>query len=430
MEVTKKKEQEAQGQEGKKPGIDPAIIEELMKGYQKPEDLTGPGGIMEQLTKRLYERVLGAEMTHYLGYEKGQAPKLEADEKRENHRNGKSKKTLVSEDGKLEIEVPRDRTGDFEPEFIRKGQRRFGGFDSKIIAMYAQGMTVREIKAFLEGQYKVEISADLISTVTNSVMDDVIEWQNRPLEKMYPVVFFDALRVKIRDEGTVKNKAVYLALGIQRDGTKDVLGLWIQQTEGAKFWLGVMNELRHRGVEDILIAVIDGLKGFPEAITAVFAETQIQTCIVHLIRNSLSFCNWKDRRAVARELKEIYNAQTAELAAKKLEDFANGQWGKKLPAIVQSWRRVWPQVIPFFAYPVEIRKIIYTTNAIESLHMQLRKVLKTRGHFPSDEAATKLIYLALRNITKKWTSPPADWKVAAIQFAIQYGERFLAAELG
>jgi putative transposase len=430
MEVTKKKEVEAQSQEGKKAQIDSAIIEELMKGYQKPEDLTGPGGIMEQLTKRLYERVLGAEMTHYLGYEKGQAAKLGAEEKRENHRNGTSKKTLISEDGKLEIEVPRDRAGEFEPQFIRKGQRRFGGFDTKIIAMYAQGMTVREIKAFLEEQYKVEISADLISTVTNSVMDDALEWQNRPLEKMYPVVFFDALRVKIRDEGTVKNKAVYLALGIQRDGTKEVLGLWIQQTEGAKFWLAVMNELRHRGVEDILIAVIDGLKGFPEAITAVFPHTQIQTCIVHLIRNSLSFCNWKERRAVARELKEIYNAQTAEMAAKKLEDFANGQWGKKLPAIVQSWRRVWEQVIPFFAYPVEIRKIIYTTNAIESLHMQLRKVLKTRGHFPSDEAATKLIYLALRNITKKWTNPPADWKVAAVQFAIQYGERFLAAELG
>jgi putative transposase len=428
MEVTKKKEREEQGQEGNKPGIDPAIIEELMKGYQRPEDLTGPGGIMEQLTKRLYERVLGAEMTHYLGYEKGQAPKVEADEKRENHRNGTSKKRIVSDDGKLEIEVPRDRTGEFEPQFIRKGQRRFGGFDSKIIAMYAQGMTVREIKAFLEEQYKVEVSADLISTVTASVMDDVLEWQNRPLERMYPVVFFDALRVKIRDEGTVKNKAVYLALGIQRDGTKDVLGLWIQQTEGAKFWLAVMNELKHRGVEDILIAVIDGLKGFPEAITAVFPETQIQTCIVHLIRNSLSFCNWKERRPVALELKRIYKAETAELAAKRLEEFAQSPWGKKLSPIVQSWRRVWEQVIPFFAYPAEIRKIIYTTNAIESLHMQLRKVLKTRGHFPSDEAATKLIYLAIRNITKKWKNPPITWKLAATQFAIQFGERFFAAD--
>jgi putative transposase len=424
MEVTKKEQKEAK--ETEKAEIDPAIIEELMKGYQRPEDLTGPGGIMEQLTKRLYERVLGAEMTHYLGYEKGQAPKLEEGQARENHRNGTSKKTLVSEDGNLQIEVPRDRSGKFEPQFIRKGQRRFGGFDSKIIAMYAQGMTVREIKAFLEEQYKVEVSADLISTVTDSVMEDALEWQNRPLEPMYPVVFFDALRVKIRDEGSVKNKAVYLALGIQRDGTKDVLGLWIQQTEGAKFWLAVMNELKNRGVQDILIAVIDGLKGFPEAITAVFADTEIQTCIVHLMRNSLSYCNWKQRQPVARELKRIYEAETAELAAKRLEEFAEGPWGNKLPAIVQSWRRVWDQVIPFFAYPKEIRKIIYTTNAIESLHMQLRKVLKSRGHFPSDEAATKLIYLVLRNITKKWKKPPVTWKLAASQFAIKFGERFSA----
>src|SRR6516162_830353 len=337
MEVTKNKEQAGQSPEGKRPEIDPAIVEQLMKDYQRPEDLTGPGGIMEQLTKRLYERVLGAEMTHYLGYEKGQAPKVQAEEKRENHRNGTSKKRIVSEDGKLELEVPRDRTGEFEPHFIRKGQRRFGGFDSKIIAMYAQGMSVREIKRFLEEQYKVEVSADLISTVTDAVMEDVLEWQNRPLESMYPVVFFDALRVKIRDEGSVKNKAVYLALAIQRDGTKEVLGLWIQQSEGAKFWLAVMNELKNRGLQDILIAVIDGLKGFPEAITAVFPDTEIQTCIVHLIRNSLSFCNWKQHQPVARELKQIYAAETAELAAKRLEDFADeGPWGKKLPAIVQS----------------------------------------------------------------------------------------------
>lgn len=428
MEVTKSKEANQGPKETKKPGIDPAIIEELLKDYQRPEDLTGPGGIMEQLTKRLYERVLGAEMTHYLGYEKGQAPKLEGDQERENHRNGRSKKTLLSEEGKLEIEVPRDRAGEFEPQFIRKGQRRFGGFDSKIIAMYARGMTVREIKAFLEDQYKVEVSTDLISTVSDSVSEDVLEWQNRPLEKMYPVVFFDALRVKIRDEGTVKNKAVYLALAFQRDGTKDVLGLWIQQSEGAKFWLAVMNELKHRGVEDILIAVIDGLKGFPEAITAVFAQTQVQTCIVHLIRNSLSFCNWKERQPVARELKRIYNAESAEVAAQRLEEFAESALGKKLPAIAQSWRRVWEQVIPFFAYPAPIRKIIYTTNAIESLHMQLRKVLKNRGHFPSDEAASKLIYLALRNITKKWKNPPITWKQAATQFAIQFGERFIAGE--
>ena len=429
MEVTKSKEPTQGAGEEQKPKLDSAIIDELMKGYQRPEDMTGPGGILEELTKRVYERILGAEMTHYLGYEKGQAPQREEDKKQKNHRNGTSKKTLLSEDGKLEIEVPRDRTGEFDPQFIRKGQRRFGGFDQKIIAMYAQGMTVREIQRFLQEQYKVEVSADLISTVTDSILEDVVEWPNRPLESMYPVVFFDALRVKIRDEGCVKNKAVYLALGIQRDGTKDVLGLWIQQTEGAKFWLAVMNELKNRGVQDILIAVIDGLKGFPEAITAVFPETEIQTCIVHLIRNSLSFCNWKQRQPVARELKQIYEAETVELAAKRLEDFAEGAWGKKLPAIVQSWRRVWEQVIPFFAYPKEIRKIIYTTNAIESLHMQLRKVLKIRGHFPGDEAATKLIYLALRDITKKWKNPPITWKLAATQFAIRFGQRFFAVEV-
>jgi putative transposase len=429
MEVTQSKEPIQGAKADQKPKIDSAIIDELMKDYQRPEDMTGPGGILEQLTKRVYERILGAEMTHYLGYEKGQAPARNEDQKPKNHRNGTSKKTLLSEDGKLEIEVPRDRTGEFDPQFIRKGQRRFGGFDQKIIAMYAQGMTVREIQRFLEEQYKVEVSADLISTVTDSVLEDVLEWQNRPLEPMYPVVFFDALRVKIRDEGSVKNKAVYLALGIQRDGTKDVLGLWIQQSEGAKFWLAVMNELKNRGLQDILIAVIDGLKGFPEAITAVYPDTEIQTCIVHLIRNSLSFCNWKQYQPVARELKQIYAAETAELAAKRLEDFAEGPWGKKLPAIVQSWRRVWEQVIPFFAYPKEIRKIIYTTNAIESLHMQLRKVLKNRGHFPSDEAATKLIYLALRDITKKWKNPPVTWKLAATQLAIRFGQRFFAVEI-
>ena len=428
MEVTKKAREAAAADAAHRPDIDPAIIEQLMKGYERPEDLTGPGGILEQLTKRLYERVLQGEMTHYLGYEKGQAPKLAEAQQRTNHRNGTSKKTLLSEEGKLEIEVLRDRQGDFEPQFVRKNQRRFGGFDQKIIAMYAQGMTVREIQRFLEEQYQVEVSADLISTVTDSVLEDVLEWQNRPLEPLYPVVFFDALRVKIRDEGSVRNKSVYLALGIRRDGTKEALGLWSQQTEGAKFWLGVMNELKTRGVLDVLIAVVDGLKGFPEAITAVFPQAEVQTCIVHLIRNSLAFCSWKQRKAVAQELKRIYSAETAELAAQRLEEFAAGPWGQKLPAIVQAWRRVWDQVVQFFAYPPEIRKTIYTTNAIESLHMQLRKVLKNRGHFPSDEAAAKLIYLALRNITKQWQNPPITWKAAAVQFAIRFGERFCAVE--
>jgi putative transposase len=382
MEVTTKAQKGAAVDAGRRPDIDPAIIEQLMKGYQRPEDLTGPGGILEQLTKRLYERVLQGEMSHHLGYEKGGAPKLTEAPPRKNHRNGTSKKTLIREEGKLEIEVPRDRQGDFEPQFVRKGQRRFDGVDQKVIALYAQGMTVREIQRFLEEQYQLEVSADLISTVTDSVLEDVLEWQNRPLEPLYPVVFFDALRVKIRDEGSVKNKAVYLALGIQCDGTKEVLGLWIQQTEGAKFWLGVMNELKTRGVQDVLIAVVDGLKGFPEAITAVFPEAEVQTCIVHLIRNSLAFCSWKQRKAVAQELKRIYSAETAELAAKRLEEFAAGPWGQTLPAIVAAWPRVWDQVTPFFAYPPEIRKIIYTTNAIESLHMHLAQGAQKPGAFP------------------------------------------------
>ena len=343
-----------------------------------------------------------------------------------NTRNGYSKKRVKSRESEMEIAIPRDRNGSFEPLLIRKGQRRFEEFDERIIAMYGRGMTVREIQGFLLEQYKVEVSADFISTVTDSVMESVIEWQNRPLERMYPIVYFDALRVKIRDEGTVKNKAVYLALGISADGSKEALGIWIEQNEGAKFWLKVMNELRNRGVEDILIAVVDGLKGFPEAITTVFPQTSVQTCIVHLTRYSLAFCGWKDRQALARELKAIYRAETAEVAEIRLSEFEQSAWGKKYPMIAQSWRRNWEQVIPFYSYPPEIRKIIYTTNAIESLNMQLRKVLKNRGHFPTDEAATKLIYLALRNITKKWTNPPVTWRAAANQFAIQFGDRFFS----
>ena len=429
MEVTKKKEQAEQGQEGKKPGIDPAIIEELMKDYQRPEDLTGPGGILEELHKRLYERVLGAELTHYLGYAKGEAPKQEEGQRRENHRNGSSKKTLISEEGKLEIEVARDRSGEFEPQFIRKGQKRFGGFDTKIIAMYAQGMTVREIKRFLEEQYKVEVSTDLISTVTDSVLEDVIEWQNRPLEPMYPVVFFDALRVKIRDERNGQKQSGVPGVGHPKGWDQGCAGDLDPAERGS--------QVLARGHERAQPSRVKGypggsdrrLKGFPEAISAVYPDCEIQTCIVHLIRNSLSFCNWKERKPVATELKKIYSAETAELALKRLEDFEQGPLGKKIPAIAQCWRRVWEQVVPFFAYPNEIRKIIYTTNAIESLHMQLRKVLKTRGHFPSDEAATKLIYLALRDITKKWKNPPITWKLAATQFAIRFGQRFFAVEI-
>jgi len=396
------------------------MIDAMLEEYgTSREAVLGKQGIWEMLKKRLVERALAGELTHHLGYPPGVKP-----EGAQNQRNGYSKKTVLGEEGAMEIAVPRDRAGSFEPLIIAKGQRRFEGFDEKIIAMYARGMTVREIRGFLLDQYGVDVGADFISTVTDAVVEEVQEWQNRPLERMYPVVFFDALRVKIRDEGTVKNKAVYLALGVGADGNRDVLGIWIEQSEGAKFWLRVMNDLRNRGVEDILIAAVDGLKGFPEAIGTVFPEAQVQTCIVHLTRYSLSFCGWKERKAVAQELQNIYRAESAAMARQRLEEFDQSGLGRKYSMIGESWKRNWEEVIPFFSYPPEIRKMIYTTNAIESLNMQLRKVIKNRGHFPSDEAATKLIYLALRNITKKWKKPPKSWSATVRQFAIQFGERF------
>jgi len=410
--MTKEKKNEVCGDE---------LIELLLEKYGRSrEAILGEKGLLAELKRRVVEKALAGELTYHLGYGPGEKPKEE-----ENHRNGYSRKTVIGEDGAMEIAVPRDRQGSFEPLLIGKGQRRFEGFDDKIIAMYARGMTVREIQGFLADQYRVEVGADFISTVTDSVLEEVQEWQNRALERMYPVVFFDALRVKIRDEGTVRNKAVYVALGMTPEGVKEVLGIWVEQNEGAKFWLKVMNDLRHRGVEDILIAVVDGLKGFPEAITTAFPETSVQTCIVHLLRYSLAFCGWKDRQKVAAELKKVYRAENAEEAARRLAEFAAGPWGKKFPMIAESWKRNWEQVIPFYAYGPEIRKMIYTTNAIESLNMQLRKVLKNRGHFPSDESAIKLIYLALRNITKKWNKPPIHWKAAVGQFAIQFGTRFI-----
>jgi putative transposase len=398
--------------------VKPELLDELLKGNNTPAEINA---LFKGLKKAIFERALGAELTHHLGYAKGQQKPVG----QENHRNGTTAKTVIVDDGALPIEVPRDRAGTFEPQIIGKGERRFSGFDDKIIAMYARGMSVREIQGYLEEMYGLTVSPDFISQVTDAVMEEVREWQVRPLESLYPVIFFDALRVKIRDEGTVRNKAVYLALGVLPDGTKDILGLWIEQTEGAKFWLKVMTELKNRGVNDVLIAVVDGLKGFPEAINAIFPQAQIQTCIVHLIRASLDYVSWKDRKTLAAELKTIYRATDAEAARAALDAFDAGLWGKKYPPIAASWRRHWAQVIPFFAYPMEVRKIIYTTNAIESLHMQLRKIIKNRGHFPSDEAATKLIYLALRNITKKWTMSAREWKAAMTQFAILFPERFV-----
>ena len=395
------------------------IIDELLSDYTDPEDLLGEGGLFKELKKALLERALSAELSDHLGYAKGD-PK---GKKTGNSRNGHGSKKVTGEDGEIDILVPRDRDASFEPQIIKKGQRRFDGFDDKIISMYARGMSVREIRGHLDELYGVEVSPDLISRVTDEVMDEVREWQSRPLDNIYPIIIFDALRVKIRDEGTVRNKAVYLALGFTLEGHKEVLGLWIEQTEGAKFWLRVMTEIKNRGVGDVFIAVVDGLKGFPEAINAVFPETSVQTCIVHMIRHSLNYVPWNDRKAVAADLKTIYRAESADAAVQRLDEFEE-KWDDKYPPIAQSWRRNWEQVIPFFAYPAAVRKIIYTTNAIESLNMSLRKIIKNRGHFPSDDAATKLLYLALRNAAKKWTMPSRTWKQALNQFAILFQDRF------
>lgn len=396
----------------------PGVLDELLRDYEGSEGILGPGGLFDQLKKALAERALGAELTVHL------ASEAEVPDAPRNYRNGTTPKTVHTDTSALPLAIPRDRAGTFEPQLVQKHQRRLPGFDEKVISMYARGLTVREIQGHVAELYGVEVSPSLISAVTDAVIDEVQAWQQRPLAPLYPVVFFDALRVKIRDEGTVRNKAVYLALGVTPDGLKDVLGLWIEQTEGAKFWLRVMTELQARGVEDILFAVVDGLNGFPEAITSVFPQATIQTCIVHLLRHSLNFVNWKDRKAVAAALRGIYQSPSAEAAEQALGDFAAGPWGQKYPPIVTAWRRQWPQVIPFFAYPLAVRRIVYTTNAIESLHMQLRKALKTRGHFPSDEAALKLLYLVLRNITARWKRGPRNWKEAMTHFAILYPDRF------
>ena len=375
------------------------------------------------LKKALIERALGGELSHHLGYAHGAARPEDAG----NQRNGSSAKTVHTQDGPLRIEVPRDREGRFEPLLIGKHERRFTGFDDKIVAMYARGMTVREIQGFLADQYGTEVSPEFISSVTDAVMAEVGAWQARPLEPMYPVVFFDALRVKIREDAVVRNKAIYLALGVLPDGTRDILGLWIEGTEGAKFWMKVFNDLKTRGVADILIAVTDGLKGMPEALAAVFPATTLQTCIVHLIRNSLDYASWKDRKLLAAAIKPIYTAPSAEAAQAELDAFEQGLWGRKFPTVVAAWRRAWDRVIPFFAFPPAVRRVIYTTNAIESINARLRKIIKSRGHFPSDDAATKLIWLALRNITADWGRAAHNWKEAMNQFAILYEERFTRA---
>jgi len=418
---TKKKTVAAQAaQKGPLPEMPAELIEQLVQGPMTPSEVQD---LFLSFQKAVIERAMSAEMSYHLGYKPGQ----DKPEGQSNERNGASGKTVLTDKGPVRIEVPRDRAGSFEPILIPKHERRFTGFDDKIIAMYARGMSVREIQGFLAESYGTQVSPDFISSVTDEVMAETIAWQSRPLEPIYPVVFFDALRVKIRSDGGVSNKAVYLALGIQADGQRDVLGLWIEQTEGAKFWLKVFNDLKTRGCQDILIAVVDGLKGLAEAINTVYPKTTVQTCIVHLIRNSLDYAGWKDRKLIAQALRPIYTAVSETAARDALQAFAEGPWGIKYPTIVQSWTRAWEHVTPFFVFPPDIRRVIYTTNAIESLNMQLRKIIKTRGHFPNDEAAIKLLWLALRNVLNKSVRTAFDWKRAMNQFAILYGDRFTLA---
>ena len=401
----------------KQPTIPDELLDQLLGGAD-PRAALADGSLLHGLKKALAERVLNAELDHHLD---GGEP-----DGRPNGRNGYGKKTVLTGTGRLELQMPRDRLASFDPVLIAKYQRRLPGFDEKIVSMYARGMSTREIQGHLREIYGLDISPDLVSAVTDAVLDEVAEWQGRPLEAFYPLVFLDALRVKVRDEGTVRNKAIYVALGVRADGTKDVLGLWIEQTEGAKFWLRVMNELRDHGVQDILIAVVDGLKGFPEAIGAVFPRTQVQACIVHLIRNSLSFVSWKDRKAVAAALKEIYRARNAETGQAALDAFDAGPWGRKYPVIAQSWRRNWAEVIPFYAFPDQVRRIIYTTNAIEAVNAKLRRAVRARGHFPTDDAALKLLFLVLNRVAKEWKMPAREWTAAKAQFAILFEDRFIA----
>lgn len=396
------------------------VLDELLKGIKTQDDLAGPNGLLKAISKALLERMLEGELTHHLGYEKSDPAGYGSG----NSRNGKTRKTLKSEQGEIEVAVPRDRQGTFEPQLIRKHQTRWDGLDDKIIALYARGMTVRDIQAQLHEMYGVEVSPGLISEVTDAVLDEVKTWQNRPLDSMYPVVYLDALMVKMRHEGRVENRAVYVAIGINEEGVKEVLGLWSSANEGAKFWLAVMTELKNRGLRDVYVVCTDGLKGFPQAIETVFPQAQVQTCIVHLIRASLNYASWKERKALAADLKPVYRAVNAEAAAGALQEF-RVRWPKH-QVVADVWERNWPRVIPFFQFPEEIRRVIYTTNAVESLHMSLRKVTKNRGSFPSEEAAFKLLYLALRNAGKRWRSVQG-WREAMRQFEMIYPGRRQAA---
>jgi putative transposase len=393
------------------------LLDELLADHQTPEEILGESGLLKQLTKRLIERALSGELNHHLA--------TDADDNSQNSRNGHSKKTVQSEHGELELSIPRDRASRFEPVLVPKHQRRICGLDEKILALYARGMSTRDISAQLEELYGAKVSATLISEVTDSVLDEVKSWQSHPLDEIYPIVYLDALYVNIKVSGRVSKRAVYVVLGIDREGNKSLLGLWIgeAETEGAKFWLKVLTDLKNRGLKDILIACCDGLKGFPNAIEAVYPQTQVQLCIVHLIRNCLRYVPWKDSKAVAADLKPIYRAVTLEEAETALENFA-AKWDALYPAISRIWLRHWENVIPIFDYPMEIRTVIYTTNAIESLNRSLRKVIKTKAVFPDEESVIKLMFLAMKNIAKRWNRPIKNWKAALSHFAILFPERF------
>lgn len=403
-------------------GIDLKVLDQLLADYKKPEQIIGENGLLKQLIKALIERALNAELTEHVGFEKSDPAGYNSG----NSRNGTTKKTLKGDFGEIELETPRDRQGTFEPQLVQKRQTRFTGFDDKIMSMYARGMSVREIQGHLKEIYGIDVSPALISSVTEAVVEEVRAWQNRPLERLYPIVYLDALVVKMRDNGQVQNRAVHLALGVRLDGSKEVLGMWTTANEGAKFWLQVLTDLKNRGVQDVFIMCVDGLKGFPQAIEAVFPNTQVQLCIVHMVRTSLQYVPWKQRRAVAADLRAIYTAATAEQAELELEAFER-KWDRCYPSIGRIWRRNWTHVTPFFSYPAEIRKVVYTTNAVESLNMTLRKVIKTRGSFPSEEAALKLLFMGLERVAKKWNAVQG-WREALNRFQILWPERMPALE--